>query len=303
MADESKRVAECSKKEAALNNDLNAALTREAAAAERDRKRREAAEKQNRQREADALKRRYEQQLRAERNKTAAMISASEGRMSAEISRLRPPQVEPLRILYLTAASRGDLRVDEEIRRVKAGVQAATHRDLVQIEHLPAATPSDLLDGLSRFRPHVVHFSGHSNETVLVFDTGSDAPNPGQHITAQAFARAMSAVDLPPTLVVLNSCKSEAQLAGLLDAVPIAIGMSSSVKDGDAMTFATRFYTAVADGQSVNSAYLMAKVQMEFNGLTGADLPALTNADGIDPAEVKLVIPPAGGTPSVDQLA
>ncbi len=37
------------------------------------------------------------------------------------------------------------------MRRVKAGVQAATHRDLVQIEHKPAATSSDLLDGLTRF--------------------------------------------------------------------------------------------------------------------------------------------------------
>jgi len=302
VADESKRVAECSKKEATLNSDLNTALAREATANERERKRKEAADKQNRLREAAALKNNYEQQLRIERSKTAAMISASEGRMSAEISKLRPPQVEPLRILYLTAASRGDLRVDEEIRRVKAGVRAATHRDLVQIEHLPAATPSDLLDGLSRFKPHIVHFSGHSNETVLVFDTGSDAPSLGQRITAQAFARAMSAIDLPPTLVVLNSCKSETQLAGLLATVPIAIGMSNSIKDGDAMTFAARFYTTVADGESVNSAYLMAKVQMEFNGLSGTDLPVMASAPGVNPSEVKLVIPPAGGTLPADQM-
>jgi hypothetical protein len=39
----------------------------------------------------------------------------------------------------------------------------------------------------------------------------------------------MSAVDAPPTLVVLNACKSEAQLVGLLDAVPLAIGMSDSI--------------------------------------------------------------------------
>jgi hypothetical protein len=212
--------------------------------------------------------------------------------MTMAISRPRPPQAEPLRILYLTAASRGDLRVDEEMRRVKAGVQAATHRDLVQIEHKPAATSSDLLDGLTRFRPHVVHFSGHADETVLVFDTGSDKPGPGQRVSTGAFARAISAVDASPTLVVLNACRSEAQLAGLLDAVPLAIGMSDSVGDADAMAFAARFYAAVADGQSVKSAYRVARVAMELSGLLDADLPILANDPAVDPADVMLVIPP-----------
>lgn len=212
--------------------------------------------------------------------------------MNAAMSRLRPPEAEPLRILYLTAASQGDLRVDEEMRRVKAGVQAATHRDLVQIEHKPAATSSDLLDGLTRFKPHVVHFSGHANETVLVFDTGSDRPGPGQRVSAEAFACAMSAVDAPPTLVVLNACKSEPQLAGLLDAVPLAIGMSDSIGDADAMAFAARFYTTVADGLSVEAAYKMAKVQLELSGLSDADLPILIHDSAINPADVVLVIPP-----------
>lgn len=213
-------------------------------------------------------------------------------KMTAAMSRLRPPQAEPLRILYLTAASRGDLRVDEEMRRVKAGVQAATHRDLVRIEHKPAATSLDLLDGLTRFKPHVVHFSGHADETVLVFDTGSDKPGPGQRVSTEAFARAISAVDTPPTLVVLNACRSEAQLVGLLDAVPLAIGMSDNIGDADAMAFAARFYAAVADGQSVEGAYRVAKVAMELSGLPDAHLPILVNDPAVNPAEIVLVIPP-----------
>ncbi|HEX3958316.1 MAG TPA: CHAT domain-containing protein [Trebonia sp.] len=216
----------------------------------------------------------------------------AEDKRTMEISGLRPPQPEPLRILYLTAASRGDLRVDEEIRRVKAGVQAATHRDLVQIQHKPAATSLDLLDGLTQFKPHVVHFSGHADETVLVFDTGSDKTGPGQRVSAEMFARAISAVDTPPTLVVLNACRSKAQLAGLLDAVPLAIGMSDSIGDADAMAFAARFYATVADGQSVEGAYKVAKVAMELSGLPDADLPILINNLAVNPAKVVLVTPP-----------
>ena len=33
-----------------------------------------------------------------------------------------------------------------------------------QVDVRPAATAADLLDGITRFRPHVVHFSGHSND-------------------------------------------------------------------------------------------------------------------------------------------
>ena len=292
VADESKRSAACSSREAALNKELLAELSREAATEKRHRERQEVADKRERERQAAAAKHQHEREMRAERARTQALLAASENKMDAAMSSLRPPQAEPLRILYLTAASRGDLRVDEEMRRVKAGVQAATHRDLVQIEHKPAATSSDLLDGLTGFRPHVVHFSGHANETVLVFDTGSDRPGPGRRVPAEAFANAMRAVDDPPTLVVLNACKSGAQLADLLDEVPLAIGMSDSIGDADAMAFAARFYAAVADGQSVEGAYRVAKVQMELSGLPDADLPILVHHPAVDPATVVLVIPP-----------
>ena len=281
VADESKRAADCSSKEAALNKDLAAAVAREATTERRDR-----------ERQASAARQQHERELRAERARTAALLAASENRMTTAMSKLRTPRPEPLRILYLTASPRGDLRVDEEMRRVKAAVQAATHRDQVQIEHKPAATSSDLLDGLTRFKPHVVHFSGHANETVLVFDTGSDKRGPGQRVSAGTFARAMGAVDAPPTLVVLNACKSEAQLADLIDTVPLAIGMSDSIGDVDAMAFAARFYATLADGESAASAYRVAKAQMELSGLPDADLPILVNDPAINPAEVKLVVPP-----------
>lgn len=282
VAEQSKRLADFSAKEMALQRDFAAAEKRHAAADRRER-----------ERQAAAAKRAHEQELRAERARTAAIIRASEGRLTAAMDKIRPPQTERLRILYLTAAPRADLRVDEEIRRVKAAVQAATHRDLIEVEHKPAATTGDLMDGLLRFGPHVVHFSGHANESALVFDTGSDGAGPGQRVTAESFAQALGSVDRPATLVVLNACKSEAQLTGLLSAVPIAIGMSDSISDRDAMAFAARFYSAIAEGQSVQGAYSASKAQMALDGLSDADLPVLVSEVGVSPREVQLVIPPA----------
>ncbi len=102
-------------------------------------------------------------------------------------------------------------------------------------------------------------------------------------------------MDPPPVLVVLNACESEGQLAGLLLYVPLAIGMSDSVGDRDAMAFAARFYAAVAEGQPVRAAFDLARAQLLLDGLPDADLPVLAAAAGIDPASVRLVVPPAEG--------
>lgn len=174
VADLSGKLADLAKQEGQRNRELAAAIRSESAAQARaeakNRKDREAAEKRRasetraaelrRQQErlADEQRRRNDA-LRHELNRLAdqesavALVAATEERLSQQIDAIRPPKREQLRILYVTAAARGDLRVDEEIRRVKAAVRAATHRDQVLIEHLPAATPSDFLDGLTRLRP------------------------------------------------------------------------------------------------------------------------------------------------------
>ena len=57
----------------------------------------------------------------------------------------------------------------------------------------------------------------------------------------------------------------------------MAIGMSDEIGDPDAMSFAARFYTAIADGQSVRSAYEAARIQMEKRSAH----PELRAADAI----------------------
>ncbi|TFV52854.1 hypothetical protein [Blastococcus sp. TF02A-35] len=300
----STKSAQFSKKEADLSRALSTALDKQRSdeqrvqkqrqlADQRAQKQREADEKRARERLQLAERRAREREQQAERARTQALMAATESRLQQQIAEIRPPQVERLRILYVTAASDGDLRVDKEIRRVKKGVKAATLRDLVEIEPLLAATGADLLDGMSGFKPHVVHFAGHADEDVLVFDTEADGDNLGQVITKSVFARAMGAVDNPPVLVVLNACHSTGHLDELLTVVPMAIGMSDEIGDPDAMSFAARFYTAIADGQSVRSAYEAARIQMEMDGMSDADLPVLRAQDTVDPAATPLIIPPA----------
>ena len=213
----------------------------------------------------------------------------------AELRTMRPPKAEPLRVLMLAASSQGDLRVDREQRRVKLAVQSALHRDLVEIDTRMSATPSDLLDGLTSFRPHVVHFSGHSNDDLIVFEDDVDAHHEGVVVAAETFARALSALDNPPLLVMLNSCRSSAQADELAagDVVPFALGMSDEVQDQDAIEYAARFYASIANGSSLREAHLMSQTAVALTGSFGADLAHLACAYGVDPAETRLVVPPA----------
>jgi hypothetical protein len=173
---------------------------------------------------------------------------------------MRAPKPERLRILLLGASSDGGLRVGREQKRIRAAVQSALHRDLVDLDVRPAATTDDLLDGITRFRPHVVHFSGHSDDDLIVFEDEKDEVHEGIVVTARAFALALKATDDPPLLILLNSCNSACQVDDLVAAVaPFAIGMADAIDDGDAITYAAQFYAAVANGQSVGAAHFSAK--------------------------------------------
>lgn len=249
--------------------------------------------------EAEAAERRRKrEQLQADRKVAAdrggleRRLNDTESLVAGVIRELRAPKPEKLRVLILGAASKGDLRVGREQKRIRAAVESALHRDLIELDVRPAATTADLLDGITKFRPHVVHFSGHSDHDLIVFEHERDEHHEGAIVTAEAFAVALQATDDPPLLVVLNSCNSATQIDRVVEQVaPFAIGMADEIEDGDAITYAAQFYAAVANGQSVESAHLSGQAALQLAGLAGAELPTLAWTDDVDPARAVLVKP------------
>ncbi|CAL9668636.1 hypothetical protein [Streptomyces sp. enrichment culture] len=255
------------------------------------------AKAQQEEREADAAARRREEDearriAAAQQQRIESRLSAAEGQVDIVMKELRAPKPEKLRILLLGASSAGDLRVGQEQQRIRAAVERATHRDLVELDAHPAATADVFLNALTRFRPHVVHFSGHSAHDLIYFERGEDDFHDEAIVSASAFASAIAAVDEKPLLVLLNSCHSAAQAQKLVDTVPFAIGMSDSIGDTDAITYAARFYASVADGQSVQGAHLLSKAAIALNGLLDDELPILAHPVDVDPGAAKLVTPP-----------
>ncbi|AYE95822.1 hypothetical protein C0J29_14420 [Mycobacterium paragordonae] len=273
------RAAGYAKDEIAASSKLSRAQRSEADAAERQRKRDEQRRVQKSPPDGAAIESR---------------IRRVESAVQHVVHQMRTPLPEKLRVLILGASSEGDLRVGREQKRIRAAVQSALHRDLIEIDARPAATANDLLDGLSGFRPHVLHFSGHSNQSLIVFEDERDEPHEGVIVTARAFMRAMRATDGPPVLVVLNACNSAAQIDELVaQVVPFAIGMADSIDDSDAINYAAHLYASIADGQSIRSSHLRAQSALELAGLEGADLPMLACSEQADPANTVLVRPPS----------
>ncbi|MEV2236020.1 hypothetical protein AB0H69_46750 [Streptomyces phaeochromogenes] len=280
----SRDAAKWSTKAAGLTKEVGEAQVKLAKAEQSER---EVAERA-RQREQLAADRR----AAAEQRKIQQRLSTTEQQVGMVLRELRAPKPEKLRVLMLGASSAGDLRVGREQSRIRAAVERALHRDLVELDVRPAATAADLLDGITKFRPHVVHFSGHSDDDLIVFEKDIDQPHEGAIVTARAFARAIAATDDPPLLVLLNSCHSAAQIDNLVGAVDFAIGMSDEIGDTDAIYYAAQFYAAVANGQSVGSAHASGQAAVELAGLPDHDLPSLAHASDVDPRATFLVKPP-----------
>jgi hypothetical protein len=68
--------------------------------------------------------------------------------------------------------------------------------------------------------------------------------------------------------------------------------MSDSIDDRDAIAYAARFYASVANGSSLQEAHDLGRVDLELQGLPGADLPQLAHAPDVDPSATTLVVPP-----------
>ncbi|MFF3459711.1 SAV_2336 N-terminal domain-related protein [Streptomyces sp. NPDC002730] len=219
-------------------------------------------------------------------------LPTAKGNVRTVLTEVRAPKPEKLRVLLLSAASDDDLRVEREQQRIHAAVKSATHRDLIELEAHTAATTDVFLDALSRFRPHVVHFTGHHTQDPTAYEQDEDGFHDQAVLSADAFARTVATVDDKPLIVLLNTSYSAAQITRLVDTVPFVIGMSDSIGDGDAITYTARFYAAIADGQSVQAAHLLSRAAVELTGLPDHDLPVLSYAADADSRATKLVTPP-----------
>jgi CHAT domain/SMODS-associated and fused to various effectors sensor domain len=176
------------------------------------------------------------------------------------------------------------LALDQEAREIRAEIARAGRRDWFEFHTREAAQPLDILRELRSLKPVVLHFSGHGNSGGLFFQDGNGRPH---QIDPAALTDALAAAGSMVKVVVLNACFSAALVAELLTQVGCVIGTTGKIPDDAAKAFAIGFYGALADGDSVPSAFRNGNSAISLLRLNGGPYQ-IALRDGQDEADFVL---------------
>jgi hypothetical protein len=166
------------------------------------------------------------------------------------------------RILFLSANPRntGPIRVDEEAREVFKRLEEGSRRDSFELILHPALRPGDLQLLLMKYRPHIVHFSGHGSLTKRIFMEG--AGGKGKQIETEGLVEVFRLYKEHVRLVVLNACNTKGQAQALSTAVDYSVGAGKGIGDRAAVKFAGAFYRALSFAMSVERAFESAQAEL-----------------------------------------
>ncbi len=180
-----------------------------------------------------------------------------------------------VKILFLAAHPIGTpaLRLDQEAREMDEALRKAEYRDHFGIVQQWALRVSDLESCLLRYKPDIVHFSGHgspASEIIL-----EDADGYSQAVPAEALSRLFGIFQEPVRCVVLNACFSEKQAQAIAGQIDCVIGMGKAVQDRSSLNFTAAFYQALGYGRDVQSAFDLGCLQIDLQKLAEGDIPRL----------------------------
>jgi hypothetical protein len=194
-------------------------------------------------------------------------------------------------ILFLAANPLGtdQSALDREARAIQVELERSGHRDRFDFVTRWAAEPLDLLRELRSLKPAVVHFCGRSTPSVPAGHSDADRgllfqrPDGGaQCVSIEALTQTFGAAGASVRLAVLSACYSEAEAEALRAQVDCVVGMSGSIGDDAARSFAIGFYGGFGAAEPVEAAFRQGCAAISLVGLSEHDLPRLKVRDGID---------------------
>lgn len=168
-------------------------------------------------------------------------------------------------VLYIAASPKNiaSLQVDHEFKKIKTVLDAhSNHFELLL--PLLSVTLEDFLQAKHRFKPAIIHFSGHGLAEGLLFATSQ---NLFQVVPTEILKDVFKGTETYTKIVVLNACYASAQ-AKLISANGIYVmGMNAPVTDEAALYLSENFYRFLADGQSVEETFrnIRSGIQLNFS--------------------------------------
>jgi hypothetical protein len=166
-------------------------------------------------------------------------------------------------------------------------IRKSEYRDAVRLESRWAVRPLDVLQAINECNPRVIHFSAHgSDDEEIVFQ---DEAGFTKLVSKEAIAQTLAAASGDIQLVFFNTCYSRPQAEAVVEHVPAAIGMNTSIGDEAARVFSAQFYSAIGFGLSMERAFRQAKAALMLEGIREELTPELFITDDLDASELVLV--------------
>ena len=182
-------------------------------------------------------------------------------------------EVKTILILASNPKNTSQLRLDEEVREIDAGLQRAKKRELFDLKQRWAVRSQEVYQALLDFKPQIVHFSGHGSgdDGLFLEDENGNL----KLVDTEALAKLFELFSDTIECVVLNACYSEIQASAIAKHIPHVIGMNKAIGDKAAIKFATGFYNAIGAGESVEFAYKLGCNVIQLDGIPEHLTPVL----------------------------
>jgi hypothetical protein len=149
-------------------------------------------------------------------------------------------------------------------------------RDKFQFFHSLGITKDHFLDDLERYRPDILHFSGHGTEySSLVFQDGDE-------LSSEQLEKTFQSLPFKISVVFLNACYSKQQARAISKYVDYIIGMKKAVSDEAAIIFSSKFYKSLLKNINYKEAYNDAIAYLSYYLESESSIPRLIVAHGFD---------------------
>lgn len=198
---------------------------------------------------------------------------------------------EKITVLFLAANPKhtDSLRLDEEAREIQERIRRSEYRDTITFESRWAVRTGDIIEAINEVKPDVIHFSGHGNEYGdLVFENEYGEP---KMVKKEAMASTISTVSDKVRFMFFNACFSAEQAESIVEHIDAAIGMTDSIGDSAAVTFAAQFYSSIGYGKTIKTAFDQARANLMLEGINEEDTPELYVKLGLSADDIYLIRP------------
>src|SRR5215217_1659135 len=192
-----------------------------------------------------------EPERRVPRNKRHARVETAESvgdRVTTpppcpEAIKVSKPTTIKLLFLAANPADTDTLKLEREIEIIREKVRETEFGNHFEITKRSSVRADQLQDFLLKYRPDIVHFSGHgSSDRELVLENISSE---SRQVSVKALSDLFSLLRQNTRFVVLNACYSEVQAQAIAEHIEWVIGMSKAIDDSAAIDFAGSFYQAL----------------------------------------------------------